>query len=434
MPEGNRFKEVFIVHSRRRFAEREVAAMLQSLLSDAGYSVYEYGDWDWEMSSTRTVFSDDEGEFIDPERLAMGEPPLGSSETRSEVDIKTLESMLAKARLVIIIHPARGVPSSGVRTELRVLDRMRKKRGLKDQCVLHCSWDSEDSDLYWTERRACVPIDRFSKPLSESPTSMVNVLEAAAEAASLLMSQAGARESRGGHDSSLEDEAARVHRLVRQIRQMEPPDPDGELASTLSTLMFVVSQFHEPSPDDPELPVHPLVAEYRKAVARHVENARSQSGPGDLRQDPIAWRREWVGVFSEICEILYRVYCLPHAEWQGGGVTFRQYISGADTAVLLRETERLCSETQLNHVLDSGECCTILADCLTSLASLMHRLGSRATSDSFQIQRLAPPRLLESVLLLHRGRWSERFAPLEQVRGALRDVPFPLERFACRGD
>ena len=52
-----------------------MATHLSQIMAASGYSVYEYDDWDWEVIDRLIGYSGDEGDSIDLEQLASGEPP-----------------------------------------------------------------------------------------------------------------------------------------------------------------------------------------------------------------------------------------------------------------------------------------------------------------------------------------------------------------------
>ena len=429
-------KDVFIIHSKSRIEERMVAEFISDMLVRAGYSVYEYGDWDWESEETRLTYSWESGDQIDPVRDALGEPALQNTNIHREIDHDTLETMLANARLVVFVRPIRRRLSRGVQLETQIVRRQHGagRSGEPVQRILDCSWDQAENPDYSTGKKAGVALEPFTGSLSQSPAAVTRVLRAVIEASSLLLTYAAEAKTRADHGPTprMEAEVKRAHSILRVVREVAPIDPSYDLDSDMATLADLAARYHHINPSTDEIPLHPFIGAFRNAARKQLDNVQKcealSSMPGG---DVIAWRRAWVSVFCELCEPLYRFICLPDSEFNGFSLGYHRYLSDNEASVTCHFFERFCSETRMNHLLDSDVACFILSDCLAAFAFLVEQIGGQYIRESFQFHRLVCTRQLLGQVLFRQGGWPGGSEDRENVLKAFRQVPFPVSRYAC---
>ena len=119
----------------------------------------------------------------------------------------------------------------------------------------------------------------------------------------------------------------------------------------------------------------------------------------------VDWRHDWVAVFDDLCNPLYRFVCLPNPELNGFSFEYHRFLSEYEESVTCHYSEKFCSETVMNHLLDSDVGCFVVSDCLATFASLVERICTRGIAQSFQFQRFTRTRLMLAQVLFREGQW-----------------------------
>jgi hypothetical protein len=206
-------KDIFIIHGKRSRPERALTEFLTRFLGGAGYTIYDYGDWDWERIERSVGHSWEHGDEIGVESFTANQPPLRTVSNRNVINDEPLRKMLSTARLVVVVLPL-GRASPGVLHELQLLFGLRAKRYVSKervqrvlkahtspeqhrffelldspsthQHILVCFWDRGEGKIGGSASNF-IPLQPFDGDLSSDQLAAARVLEVAVAASALLL-------------------------------------------------------------------------------------------------------------------------------------------------------------------------------------------------------------------------------------------------------
>jgi len=132
------WRDVFIIHTKRIQTDRLAARSLAALLAAADFSVWGYDDWEWlEERKRQPSWRDDllsDGFLLNQLRALEDDVPI----TPPQVDADALDELMARSRIVLLLHPSRGKMTSGMREEFNSLRRNRRADRVEDTVAAAC--------------------------------------------------------------------------------------------------------------------------------------------------------------------------------------------------------------------------------------------------------------------------------------------------------
>lgn len=183
--------------------------------------------------------------------------------------------------------------------------------------------------------------------------------------------------------------------------------------------------------------MHELLQEFHNVV-NHEVNLRKQDSSqltySPFGQSPLEWRKEWVNVFSALCEPLYNFLSLPEMS-EPVPVERNKFLPKGNRIATLNRFEQFCTETAMNHLLDNNLSTFLIADCVLALTQLAERIIGDDIRNSFQFQRVGQNRHIMTHILIHNGFWMNRNeSNRDEYLKAIQEIPFPFEKYFGMSD